>query len=138
VAKDSAPHREFQQRFLRGQPQLDPVLDAVADVLLRMWNQYQPICATSISLSVFQFMAYSCVEVELDRLPVIQNVRRFPWFMRERTGIAEAYAFMTFANSRKLDIMQYIRAVPDMVFWIDAANDLLSCVFYSTRPRTPC
>jgi hypothetical protein len=131
IAKDSAPHREFQQRFLRGQTQLDPILDALADVLLHLWDHYQPVCASSITSSVFQFINYSCVELELERLPLTQNSQRFPWFMRERIGIAEAYGFMTFANSCKVDIMQYIRAAPDMVFWIDAVNDLLSSVFFT-------
>jgi Trichodiene synthase (TRI5) len=129
VAKDSPALREFQQRFLRGQPQLDPVFAALADVLLRLWDHYQSLCANSIVSSVFQFMTYSCVEPELDRLPLINNAQRFPWFMRERIGISEACAFMTFPNTRKLDIMQYLRAIPDMIFWIDGANDLLSSVF---------
>jgi hypothetical protein len=87
--------------------ELDPVLDALADVLLYLWNRYQPICASSIVLAMSQFVTYSRIELELNRLPLIHNAQRFTWFVHDRIGISEPHAVMAYTITRKLDIIPY-------------------------------
>jgi hypothetical protein len=128
VSRDSTPCTVFQERFLRGQPQLDPVLDALADVLLSMWTQYDSLCTNTIIAAVFEFITYSCIEPEVEALPLIRGAQRIPWFLRERTGVAAAFALMVFPKTRKINLLKYIQAMPDMNFWISVTNDLLSSV----------
>lgn len=126
----NTPHlRYFQTCFLRGLPQLDPVMQAYADVLLKMCDSYDTPVANSILNSAFDFINYTYLEPRLDSLPVAYGAKRFPWFLRERTGVGIAFALMLFPKTVKLEIVDYIQAVPDMDFWMSVANDLISCVF---------
>ena len=131
--KDPNTFMVFQQRFLSGQPQLNPVLDALGETLTRLWDLYDPLCANSIIVSVFEFLTATCMEPKLERLPRIRSTQRFPWFIRERNGVGVAYALFMFAKSSRTDIMEFIQAIPDMNFWIDATNDLMSSVLFIYR-----
>jgi len=126
ASKNTGPIREFEMRFLRKQPQLDPVLDALVDALLRLWDQYEMLVANSILESMFEFISSSCVEQKVETLPLSRDAKRFPWFLRERTGIGAGYAFLMFTKARNVDIMEYIQAMPDMANWSVLSNDLLS------------
>ncbi|KAF9067422.1 terpenoid synthase, partial [Rhodocollybia butyracea] len=52
----------------------------------------------------------------------------FPIYLRNRTGIAEAYAAAIFKHTKEqsLPLSRYIMALPDMSFYIVVMNDLLS------------
>jgi hypothetical protein len=125
----------FEQRFLSGQPQLDPVLDALVEVLLGMWKQYEPLCANSIIVTAFEFFTFNYIEREVETMPLVRSAHRFPWFLRYRTGISPAYTFMLFTKARNVNILEYIQAVPDMNHWISVTNDLLSFVFHVPSPK---
>ncbi|KAF8511707.1 isoprenoid synthase domain-containing protein [Gautieria morchelliformis] len=124
--KDPSSFCEFEQRFLTGRPQLNPILDALVSVLLRMWDLYDPLCANSIIAATFEFVTSSCLEPDIERLPLIRGTERFSWFVRERTGVATAFALMAFTKSTKIDLMEFIQAIPDINFWICLTNDILS------------
>ncbi|KAF8511697.1 isoprenoid synthase domain-containing protein [Gautieria morchelliformis] len=124
--KDPSPFCAFQQRFISGQPQLDPVLDALAGVLMRMWDLYDPLCANSIIAGTFEFVTINCLELDMKKLPLIRGTERFPWFVRDRTGGGTPFALMAFTKSTKIDMMEFIQAIPDINFWISLTNDMLS------------
>ena len=126
----------FEQRFLSGKPQLDPILDAFVGVLLRMWDFYDPLCANSIVVSTFEYVTSTCIEPDIERLPLVQGTQRFSWFVRERTGVGIAYALLTFTKSTEINTMEYIHAMPDMDFWICLTNDILSSVSFSSSFRS--
>jgi Trichodiene synthase (TRI5) len=130
--KDPTNFIGFEERFLSGQPQLDPVLDALVEVLMRMWDFYDPFCANSIIVSSFEFFSSTCLEPDLERLPVVQGTERFSWYLRERTGVAVAFSLMTFTKSSRINTMAFVQAVPDMTFWICVSNDLFSWVIVSS------
>jgi Trichodiene synthase (TRI5) len=126
--KDPNSFIGFQQRFLSGQPQLDPVLDAFADMLLRMWDLYDPLCANSIIHSAFEHVTMCCMEPEIEKLPLVRVSQRFPWYVRHRNGIGPAYALFCFPKSTQINTMEYIHAVPVMDPWLCLTNDILSSV----------
>lgn len=124
--KNVGPFVAFQQRFLGGFPQLDPVLDAFAAVLQKMCNQYEPLAANFFLSATFEFINATCVEPAIEALPILRGARRFPGFLRDRTGLGIPYAIMVFPKSRPLNFVTCFQALPDMNFWIAAINDILS------------
>ncbi|KAF8480571.1 isoprenoid synthase domain-containing protein [Gautieria morchelliformis] len=124
--KNPSSFIEFEQRFLSGRPQLDPVLDAFASVLLRMWDLYDPLCANSIIIAAFELINISCIEPEIEKLPLVRGAEQFSWFVRQRDGLGPAYALMSFTKSSQINMMEYIQAVPVMDRWICLTNDILS------------
>jgi hypothetical protein len=128
AAKNPATYGDFEQRFLRGQPQLDPVLDALVEVLMQMWGQYDALAANSIITASFDFVTTSCMEPDLEKAPLVKGTQRFSYYLRERTGGSYAYAFLLFPKSSQISVTEYIQAMPDMCFWISMVNDLISSV----------
>jgi hypothetical protein len=126
ASKDVPAFSAFEQRFLRRQPQLDPVLNALADVLLAMCDQYDTLAANAILTATFEFVNSNCMEPAIESVPLIRDAGRFPWYLRDQTGIGKAYAFMAFPKTKKFPITDYIQAVSDMNYWIAAINDFLS------------
>ncbi|KAJ7729390.1 isoprenoid synthase domain-containing protein [Mycena maculata] len=53
---------------------------------------------------------------------------KFPHYLRSKNGLGEAYAAGIFqtTDGQNLPVKKYIRAVPDMSFFFEAMNDLLS------------
>jgi len=129
--KNVAPFAAFQQRFLRGLPQLDPVLDMFASILVAMCDQYETLSANFILSATFEFINATCVEPAIEALPILPGAVRFPSFLRDRTGLGVPYALMAFPNSRPLGFVTCFQTLPDMNFWIAAINDILS--FYKER-----
>ncbi|KAG6844327.1 hypothetical protein H0H87_007733 [Tephrocybe sp. NHM501043] len=124
--KNVTPFVEFQQRFFRQEQQLDQVLDAFADVLRRMCRQYSALFGNLFLSATFEFITATCAEPGIEALPVLRGAKRFPTFLRDRTGLGVPYALMVYPNSRSMDFVTCFQALPDMNFWIAAINDLLS------------
>ncbi|KAF8523921.1 isoprenoid synthase domain-containing protein [Hysterangium stoloniferum] len=118
--------KEFAQRFLRGQPQLNPVLAALVGVLMNMWDMYDPLSANTIVVSTLEYITFTCIEPKMGTMPLAEGIRRFPQFIREKSGDAAAFALQTYPKSRSFTIMETLQALPDMCCWINLVNDLLS------------
>ncbi|KNZ81002.1 Trichodiene synthase [Termitomyces sp. J132] len=124
--KDVVPFVAFQQRFLRGQPQLDPVLKMFADVMHRMCDQLPPLFANLWLSATFEFITATCAESEIGALRISPRAKRFPAFLRDRTGLGVPYALMIYPKSRPVDFVTCFQVLPEMNFWIAAINDILS------------
>jgi hypothetical protein len=51
---------------------------------------------------------------------------RFPWYLREMTGLGEAYAWFTFPKSQYPQVDVPIEAADDMCRFISLGNDVVS------------
>ncbi|KAF8147908.1 terpenoid synthase [Mycena galopus ATCC 62051] len=53
---------------------------------------------------------------------------KFPHYLRSKSGIAEAYAVLVFKGTKEqnLPLARYIRVLPDLCFYLEVMNDLLS------------
>lgn len=127
------PFAAFESRFFRGMPQLDPALNALADVLRMMFNLYPTFYANSIVNAALQFINTLFVERELQlmgtaRFQSSPDPERFPWFLRHSSGVAIGYGLMIFPNSIPLEPIPCFKAQADIDFWISGTNDLLSYV----------
>ncbi|KAG6826434.1 hypothetical protein H0H93_016505, partial [Arthromyces matolae] len=134
------PLLEFQSRFFRGQTQLDPILDMLADVLHKMHDQYPPFSIHFFITATFEYLTINCVEPHLEALnasvsetepnmPVMKpmaNLRRFAGFLRDKSGLGVGTTLAAYPHSRKVDFTTLIQTLPDMGFWITACNDAFS------------
>ena len=125
---NAAPIIAFKGRLLRRQPQLDPVLNALPAIFARFYDLYEPFPADLMFSSFLEFISGTALEPQTKNLPLVRCADRFPLYLRELSGIGEAYAHMIFPKRLGVSIVEYIEAVPDMVIWIDLSNDLLSSV----------
>jgi len=133
--KDVAPFAVFQQRFLRGLSQLDPVLMAFADIIMSLYDHYDFFVMNTILTATFDFINSSCMEPTVESLPLIREAGSFPWYLRDQTGIGKAFTLFMFTKSSKVAITDYIQAIPNMNYWISCVNDFLSFVLLFVLAR---
>jgi hypothetical protein len=128
AAKDAALLGVFELRFLRGLPQLHPVLQAFSETIIPLCDQYDTLTANIILTATFDFVNSTCVEHVMASMPLVRDAKRFPWFLRDQTGIGKAFGLFGFSKSTQIHITDYIQALPDINYWICAVNDFLSSV----------
>ncbi|QGJ00268.1 hypothetical protein CEK26_013336 [Fusarium fujikuroi] len=59
--------------------------------------------------------------------PVLTKAdRSWAWFLREKDGVGEVYAWFTFPKALFPDISLFLEVVPDLCIWIGLTNDVLS------------
>jgi len=124
--QNTAPFLAFQNRFLHNLPQLDPVLDALADLLHLIYDHYDVVFANTIISCTLDFITVTCMEPVIESFTLTPNLARFPWFFRSRSGLAIPFALFSFPKSRKPDVGMTLQILPTIERWIAGTNDLLS------------
>jgi hypothetical protein len=120
----------FQTRFQKGEPQPSALLARFAEVLQAMSTHFETIVADCIVISSLQFVTGTLLErrSEIHRMQHRREAIRWPEYFRDRSGVSEAYAYFIFPRNQCPDIGAYMQGIPDMMTYIDDANDILSYV----------
>ena len=116
--EDPTPLSAFQQRYLASEEQVDPVMDQFALHLRDMWNHYPAFAANAIVSSAFEFVNGCYLERLTEGMTINPNASRYPYFLRSKTGVAQAYAFMIFPSAQHPDVTSYIQAAPSIAYFI--------------------
>lgn len=90
-----------------------------------MWRFYDPMIAALMMNSSLQFVAFSCLEPQIEKLRLVPGADRFAWFIRDSTGIP-AYGLLGFTKDENFTAADLIQALPNFSFWFSAVNDILS------------
>ncbi|KAG8797438.1 hypothetical protein FRC17_007740 [Serendipita sp. 399] len=123
---DPKPFASFQRNYALGKSQLDPVLDHFSDFLAVIWSFYDPFTANAIVSSSLEFINGCYLERLTEKMPINPDAERFPYFLRSKTGVAQAYAMMIFPAAVYPSPTTFIQAIPSISYWIDITNDILS------------
>lgn len=127
----------FQTRFYNGEPQPSALLARFAEVLQGMSTHFEPLVANFIVLSTLQFVNATLLERrgEFLSLEHCKEASGWPDYIRDRSGVPEAYAYFIFPKEQCPDIGGFMQGIPDMMTYINYVNDVLSYVL--TRPWQP-
>lgn len=124
----------FQSSILRKQPLKDKVLQHFITHLADMYLFWDTLPANSIVCAALEFLN-GCA---LENHPDIRNMvpcfssPSWPYYLRAKTGVAPAYAFMIFTKELHPNLSNFIQVIADINIFIDLTNDVLS---YVPRPR---
>ncbi|KAG6825742.1 hypothetical protein H0H92_002604 [Tricholoma furcatifolium] len=120
--------QKFQLSILSNGDLEDPVLRAFKKHLTDMYRVWGVMQANSIISSAMEFINGCAFEElpELRNMKLSVNAWSWPYFLRAKTGVAAAYAFMIFPQSTNADLSEFIQTIGDISLFIDLANDLLS------------
>lgn len=122
--KDSHLISEFQERFICGNHQGDPALDAFASLLRETYVHYDPVAANFILTSTLNGITAIILEEDTKNMQVVSAGVRYPTFSRRMSGAADAYGILAFPRTLRLD--SYIQALPEIINYINNVNDILS------------
>lgn len=127
----------FQIRFHKGEPQPSALLARFAELLQGMSAHFEPLVANFIVLSSLQFVNATLLERrgEFHGLQHCKEASGWPDYIRDRSGVTEAYAYFVFPRDQCPDIGAYMQGIPDMMTYMNYANDVLSYVL--ARPWQP-
>ncbi|KAI0315089.1 isoprenoid synthase domain-containing protein [Amylostereum chailletii] len=129
---DNATHAMFDAceafvpRLLARQPQLDPVLEHLAALLPRLSEFYHPFVTSAMSTSALHYVSACCIEDRASEVPVSASSVAWPWDFRKMTGIAPLFGHAIFPLATFPDVTAYLQAMPDIEYFINMLNDVLS------------
>ncbi|TRX90918.1 hypothetical protein FHL15_008123 [Xylaria flabelliformis] len=130
ASKDPKLWQDFMIRFQTGLEQATSLSQAWADYLRLSYKYYSPIVANFIITSSLNFTNANALEgSELPRMSRTAGGKNWPYYLRDKDGISEAYVWMTFPKALYPDVSAYMEAIPDMNKYISFTNDILSWVF---------
>ncbi|KAG8943206.1 hypothetical protein FRC04_003169 [Tulasnella sp. 424] len=118
--------KDFHIRFLRGQPQDDPVLDKYAEHLRNAYDMFPQVAANMIVSGSLEFLTATYIETTTKDLKLSIHATPYPWFLRSRSGVGVVYGHMAFPKSETYDVQSYIQLAPEFEKLISLSNDVLS------------
>ncbi|THU78045.1 terpenoid synthase [Dendrothele bispora CBS 962.96] len=115
---------KFHERFFTGQPQPDPVLAALGDVLREMHQHFGRMEANIIVTSALNLYSSVILEFRTEELKIKATEPSYAAFYRTMSGATDAFGFFIFPPS--LPVSEYIQAMPDLAIVENHTNDILS------------
>jgi hypothetical protein len=78
----------FQSRFYARQPQLHPVLECYANLMVRLYDHYEPYVADAMIMSSCTFIDGSCLEVRSlnKKVSTKREAKLWPYYVRSLSG----------------------------------------------------
>ncbi|KAK1841568.1 hypothetical protein CCHR01_15802 [Colletotrichum chrysophilum] len=119
----------FVERLAAGEKQPTPLLEGWAELMRLAFKYWDPVVANFIVAASLNFVNANVLENrhEFKTLKPTRGGKNWPWFMRDKDGVAEAYALFTFPKDRYQDISNYLEMIPDnMSSYLSLTNDILS------------
>ncbi|KAJ8518909.1 hypothetical protein ONZ45_g4089 [Pleurotus djamor] len=118
----------FQERYLAGKTQVDPVLGKFAELLLTAYEHWEPLTANSLIAAALEYVTGTALEAGdgIRSFKFDENTTKFSYFLRMKTGVAQAYTMMLFPKQENPHRWDYMPSVADISFFVDLTNDVLS------------
>ncbi|RGP78366.1 longiborneol synthase [Fusarium longipes] len=120
----------FQQRYLTGEEQPTTLTRAFAKQLKLAYKLYHPLVANLILNSSFNLLTSTALVaregIKQKRYNPSKGGNYFAWYIRERDGVGEGYAWFTFPKRQFDNLDIPIEAIEDMTRFIAYVNDVLS------------
>ncbi|KAJ7120235.1 isoprenoid synthase domain-containing protein, partial [Mycena epipterygia] len=118
----------FQERFYSGGEQPTCLLRGYAKLLRSTYDHFDNVVANFLILSVLAFVNSNVLENrdEFNSMTPTKGGGKFWWYCRDKSGLAEAYVYLTFHQAHYPDISAFLEAVPDMCIFTNLTNEILS------------
>ncbi|GAP89852.1 putative longiborneol synthase [Rosellinia necatrix] len=124
---DAEQWYQFTPRFLAGAKQPNVIAQGWDRCIRQSYQHYSPIAANFIITSCLNFTNASALEgAEIPKMTRTAGGQSWPYYIRDKNGLAEAYAWMTFQKETCPDFSNFIQVIPDMAKYLCLANDVLS------------
>lgn len=127
LSRKPAALRAIQQAVVQRTPQTDRNIEFLVGVLLpRVWEFYDPLAATAIVNSVYEFFLGTGLETLTNGMALHPAAATYPEYVRLKSGAPAAYAFLCFPAAANPDPRAYIQSIPELCSLVNRVNDVLS------------
>ncbi|KAI0098852.1 isoprenoid synthase domain-containing protein [Nemania sp. FL0031] len=118
---------QFGPRFLAGAKQHNCVAQEFDRWLRLTYDYYSPIVANFIITASLNFVNATALEgSEVPKMARTAGGENWAYFLRDKNGLGEFYAWTTFPKTVCPEISWYMEAIPDMARYFCFANDIFS------------
>ncbi|KAL0577773.1 hypothetical protein V5O48_004200 [Marasmius crinis-equi] len=114
----------FNERFIKGLPQDDPILEAFAKILLETSKYYGRTQSALIVTSTLDFVTSLSIDLEIPRVTDVSEFSSFAAYCRSLSGVSVAYAMFIFTED--VPLATYLPCLTHMSTYINSMNDVLS------------
>ncbi|KAK1220813.1 hypothetical protein PQX77_016384 [Marasmius sp. AFHP31] len=115
---------EFNEQFIKGLPQNNPILEAFAQIIRQTSKYYGRVQTALIITSTLDFMTSLSIDLEIPRVKNVTEFSSFAAYCRTMSGVSVAYGMFIFPAS--IPLSTYVSCVPLMSTYINCMNDVLS------------
>ncbi|KAJ8090288.1 hypothetical protein PM082_018884 [Marasmius tenuissimus] len=115
---------EFSERFTKGLPQDNPMLEVLTKLIRQTSKYYGRVQTALIVTSTVDFVTSLSIELEIPRVKNATEFSSFASYCRTMSGISVAYGMFVFPAS--IPLSTYVSCVPLMSTYINCMNDVLS------------
>ena len=103
---------QFAARLTRGEPQLSPALESLAELLRGAHELWTQVGADIIIASTVEGVTAMYLEYTTQDMVLGPHATWWPGYMRSRTGVCSAYAYCMFMNTWRDTPESYLGAMP--------------------------
>ncbi|EIN07076.1 terpenoid synthase [Punctularia strigosozonata HHB-11173 SS5] len=121
---DTTELNDFNTRFVRGQEQRDPTLQSMDELIREIPQRYGFFASNVIVNSILNLPTALLLESRTKGMSIRSGAVRYPYWARVMSGVSEAYAL--FAFPPEMPFTDFVQAIPEIVVFINCANDVLS------------
>ncbi|KAI1325835.1 longiborneol synthase [Xylariaceae sp. FL0255] len=106
----------FHQRLFRGETQGNPLLQALAAMILEAYDHFDAMLANMLQISILKFLTSNLMERHegFQEMPITPAGRHI------------AYAIFCYPKKLYPDVSAFLEALPDIARFTDISNDMLS------------
>ncbi|KAG8937378.1 hypothetical protein FRC00_006414 [Tulasnella sp. 408] len=116
----------FAHRLVHGISQPDATLGQCAALCHEAFELWQVLSSAAITSSTIDFMNATYLENVTGGMAISPNAKRYPWFLRNMTGIGVAYAHFLFPKYISSSYGAFIQMIPELSCFLALGNDVLS------------
>ncbi|KAI1106469.1 putative trichodiene synthase [Jackrogersella minutella] len=122
--------KSFHDRLLHRQPQANKLLETTIHFIQGLRGIYGPFISEMITKATMEFISVCIFEQEYEGIfAAASSTPEFPWYLRLKTGIGEAYAFFAFPEALYPEdtfLPTILPTIPYLLRFFDLGNDFFS------------
>ncbi|KAH9889842.1 terpenoid synthase [Cubamyces lactineus] len=118
--------KQFPRRFMNGEPQLNPILDRLVNLVKCAHELWTDVGTDAIIIGTLEAISAFYLEYSTRDMVVKPGAVRYPDYLRLRSGIDPPFIAFVFMRGWRNTAESYLQLIPDMEYWIGAVNDVLS------------
>ncbi|KAI0643127.1 terpenoid synthase [Trametes meyenii] len=117
---------QFARRLVRGQKQLSPIFDRLAELLQQAHLYWSDVGADAIITGTVDALTATAIEFATTGTRVAQSALRYPYYLRTRAGGGPQYTHFIFMRSWREKADSYLQILPEIEHWTLGTNDIIS------------
>ncbi|KAI0632043.1 terpenoid synthase [Trametes polyzona] len=113
---------QFARRLVRGEKQLSPIFDRLADLLKQAHVYWSDVGADAIITGTVDALTATAIEFATTGTPVAPFALRYPYYLRTRAGGGPQYTHFIFMRSWREKADSYLQILPEIEHWTLGTN----------------